>query len=87
MMFSWGTESLKKFRHEMLIYDNPNVEAGDVVAVEHGWVRGIAILPHRTISGRWIWGPAYYRRVWVYTGFVDEPETQWGNLFDVLNNV
>ena len=82
-----GLESLRKFRHEVIKFGNPNVNTGDVVAVEHGWVRSIAILPHRTISGRWIWGPAYYRRVWIYTGFVDEPRIQWGNLFDVLNNV
>ena len=82
-----GLESLRKFRHEVIKFGNPNVNTGDVVAVEHGWVGGIAILPHRTISGRWIWGPAYYRRVWIYTGFVDEPQIQWGNLFDVLNNV
>ena len=80
-------QELRNFRHEMRKFASPSVETGDVVAVEHGWVRSFAILPHRTVSGSWIWGPAYCRRVWVYTGFVDEPETQWGNLFDVLNNV
>lgn len=59
-------------------------ELGDVVAVEHGWVSSLAIIPRQTISGTWIWGRAYRRLVWVYTGFVDEPETQWGTLFDVL---
>lgn len=77
--------SLTKFRHELLKFSNPDVNTGDVTAVEHGWVRSFAILPHRTVSGGWIWGPAYCRRVWVYTGFVDEPETQWGNFFDVLS--
>lgn len=71
-------------RHRTIMDKIPDVEPGDVVAVEHGWVRSFAILPHKTVSGRWIWGPAYCRRAWVYTGFIDEPETQWGNLFDVL---
>ena len=58
---------------------------GDVVAIEHDWVPTFAILPHRTISNRWIWWKKIYvRRVWVYTGFVDEPETQYGELFDIL---
>jgi len=78
-------ESLKKFRHEVLKFANPNVEPGDVVAVEHDWVKTFALLPHRTVSGRWVWlKSVYVRRVWVYTGFVDEPETQYGDLFDVL---
>jgi hypothetical protein len=69
-----------------MIMDNmPNVKRGDIVAVEHGWVKTFALLPHRTVSGRWAWlKSVYVRRVWVYTGFVDEPETQYGDLFDVL---
>lgn len=61
-------------------------EPGDVVAVVYGWVPRLAIIPRRTISGSWVWGRVYCRLVWVYTGFVDEPETQWGTLFDVLAN-
>lgn len=69
----------------MLINHNPNIELGDVVSVEHDWVKTFALLPHRTVSGRWVWlKSVYVRRVWVYTGFVDEPETQYGDLFDVL---
>ncbi len=72
-------------RHYMLINHNPNIELGDVVSVEHDWVKTFALLPHRTVSGRWVWlKSVYVRRVWVYTGFVDEPETQYGDLFDVL---
>ena len=71
-------------RHYKIMDNHPNIESGDVVAVEHDWVPSVAIVPHRTVSGGWIWGRAYCRRVWVYTGFVDEPETQWGNLFDIL---
>jgi hypothetical protein len=69
----------------MLINHNPNIELGDVVSVEHDWVKTFALLPHRTVGGRWVWlKSVYVRRVWVYTGFVDEPETQYGDLFDVL---
>ena len=69
----------------MLINHNPNIELGDVVSVEHDWVKTFALLPHRTVGGRWVWlKSVYVRRVWVYTGFVDEPMTQYGDLFDVL---
>lgn len=72
-------------RHYMLMEHNPNIEPGDVVSVEHDWVRTFVLLPHRTVSGRWVWlKSVYVRRVWVYTGFIDEPETQYGDLFDVL---
>jgi hypothetical protein len=72
-------------RHYMLIAHNPNIEPGDVVSVEHDWVRTFVLLPHRTVGGRWAWlKSVYVRRVWVYTGFIDEPETQYGDLFDVL---
>ena len=79
-----GMIEIKIIRHHMLQDLNPRT--GDVMAVEHGWVAAFAIIPHRTVSGTWIWGRAYCRRVWVYTGFVDEPQTQWGTLFDVLAN-
>ena len=72
-------------RHHKIMYDTPDVEYGDVVAVEHGWVKTFALLPHRTVSGRWVWLKSVYaRRVWIYTGFVDEPATQYGDLFDIL---
>ena len=62
-----------------------NVKVGDIVAVEHGWVRTWALLPHKTIGGRYVWlKKCYCRRVWVYTGFVDEPETQYAEFFDIL---
>jgi hypothetical protein len=61
------------------------VEQGNVTGVEHGWVPVFALLPHRTVSKKWVWlEQVYMRRVWVYTGFVDEPETQYGDLFDIL---
>lgn len=62
-----------------------SIEIGDVVAIEHNWVPTFALLPCRTISKKWVWFQTVYcRRVWVYTGFVDEPETQYGTVFDVL---
>ena len=61
----------------------PNI--GDITAVEHDWVETFVLLPHRTINNRWVWlKKVYCRRVWVYTGFVDEPETQYAELFEVL---
>ncbi len=61
-----------------------DIEPGDVVAVTASWRPVFLIVPRRTHRGRWVWGRAYSRRVWVYTGFVDEPETQYGTIFDVL---
>ena len=63
----------------------PDIQKYDVVAVEHDWVKSFAILPHRTISDKWIWlKTIYVRRVWIHTGFIDEPETQYAELFDLL---
>lgn len=64
------------------------MEYGKVVAIEHDWVPSFALLPHRTVNGRWVWlSKIYVRRVWIYNGFTDEPDTQWGTLFDVLGQV
>lgn len=61
-------------------------EMGEVVAIEHGWVPGFAFLPHRTVSGRWAWlRKIYIRRVWVYNGFTDEPDIQYGDIFDIIS--
>ena len=68
-----------------MVYIEMDMIEGTVVAIEHDWVKSFAILPHRTISDKWIWlKTIYVRRVWVYTGFVDEPETQYAELFDLL---
>ena len=72
-------------RHKMITHLMPDIQKYDVVAVEHDWVKSFAILPHKTIGGNWIWlKTIYVRRVWVYTGFIDEPETQYAELFDLL---
>ncbi len=74
-------------RHLKLMDHFNDIKTGDIVAIEHGWVRTFALLPRKTISGRYVWFKwIYCRRVWVYTGFVDEPEIQHGELFDVLAN-
>lgn len=72
-------------RHHMIMDNMPNVKRGDVVGVEHDWVKTFVLLPRRTVGNRWVWlKSVYIRRVWVYTGFIDEPETQYGDLFDIL---
>jgi len=72
-------------RHHMLKHRYGPIETGTVVGVEHDWVETFVLLPHKTIGGRWVWMRRIYcRRVWVYTGFIDEPETQYGTLFDIL---
>ena len=72
-------------RHQILRDHYGRIESGTVISVERPWRRTWAWLPHRTVSGRWRWlSRIYSRRVWVYTGFIDEPETQWGDVFDVL---
>ena len=62
-----------------------DIQIGDVVAVEHDWVKNFALLPHKTISKKYVWlKKVYCRRVWIYTGFIDEPETQYAELIDIL---
>lgn len=51
------------------------------------WRRCFAFVPHQTISGKWIWLRwGYRRRIWAYTGFIDEIAPQWANLFDIMAN-
>jgi hypothetical protein len=72
-------------RHEFLEKEFPMIKVNDIVAVEHDWVKTFVLLPHRTVSNKWVWfKQVYCRRVWIYTGFVDEPVTQYGDLFDLL---
>lgn len=62
-----------------------HLEYGGVVAVERGWTKTFAIWPVKTISNRWAWlQTIYYRRVLIYNGFTGEPDTQYGDLFDIL---
>lgn len=75
----------KLHRHHILKDKFGRLEENQVVAIEHDWVPTFALLPRKTISKKWIWlRKIYMRRVWVYTGFIDEPETQYGELFDII---
>jgi hypothetical protein len=74
-------------RHRMLHDRYMNLHQGMVVAVEHDWIKTFALLPHKTIGNKYVWlKKIYVRRVWVYTGFIDEPETQYAELFDILQD-
>lgn len=76
--------SYVRFARAMTLIGKYNT--GDVVAVEHDWVKTFALLPHRTMTGKYVWlRTIYMRRVWVYTGFIDEPETQYADLFEILS--
>jgi hypothetical protein len=59
---------------------------GDLVAVQIDWWKSFVIFPHKSITNNWIWGSCYKRIVWRYTGFIDEPFTEYGTLFDVLQS-
>lgn len=64
-----------------------NLKIGDVVAIEHNWVKTFALLPRKTTNKKYVWLKTIYkRRAWVYTGFIDEPETQYAELFDILKD-
>lgn len=72
-------------RHQMLKDQHGPIETGTIMRVQQPWYQTWALMPHCTVSGQWRWlCRIYRRRVWVYTGFIDEPKTQWGDLFDVL---
>jgi hypothetical protein len=61
------------------------IAQGEIVAMEHDWIKTFILLPHRTIGHRWVWlKRIYVRKVWICTGFHIEPETQYGELFDIL---
>jgi hypothetical protein len=75
-------------RNQMLRDHYRPIETGTVVRVERPWRQTWALLPHKTVRGQWRWmSRIYSRRVWIYTGFIDEPETQWGDLLDVLAQI
>lgn len=71
------------FQREIL--NGNKMQQGEIVSVQIDWWPSFALLPHRTVSGKWImWRRCYKRIVWRYTGFADEPFTEYGELFDVL---
>jgi hypothetical protein len=63
------------------------MEVGDLSHIQHTWFKTFAFLPHRTVTGRWVWMQFIYQRVvWRYTGFVDEPFDEYADLLEVLAN-
>ena len=59
----------------------------ELTTVQIDWWPSFALWPARTISGRWIWLRKCYKRiVWRYTGFVDEPFTEYATMFDILKD-
>lgn len=56
-----------------------------LVSIQHDWWPSFALFPHKTISGKFIWlKPCYKRVVWRYTGFTDEPFTEYATVLDIL---
>ena len=63
------------------------LELEGVIAQTGPWRAAFAILPHRTITGHWIWlRRCYMRDITVYTiGSYAEPDTQWArDGFEIL---
>lgn len=59
----------------------------EITYVISNWEAFYPLIPRQTVDGDWIWlKKAYRRRVMVYTGFVDEPEWQYGTIVDLLRN-
>ena len=53
--------------------------------IERNWSPIFANLPHKSISGNWLWlEQCYCRHVHIYTGFIPEPIYQYGTILDIL---
>lgn len=53
------------------------------------WHEVFAYWPVKTVNGKYIWWKKVFKRkVWVVwgTGFHMEPETQYGTIFDIIND-
>lgn len=51
------------------------------------WIEIFVWYPVKLKNGKWIWfSKCYRRKIWVYSGFVDEPFYEFGTLFDVIQN-
>ena len=63
------------------------LELEGIIATTGPWRKSFAVLPHRTITGHWIWlTRCYMRDISVYTiGSYAEPDTQWArDGFEIL---
>lgn len=66
------------------------LELEGVIATVGPWRPAFAVLPHRTITGHWIWlVRCYMRDITVYTiGSYAEPDTQWArDGFEILEEM
>jgi hypothetical protein len=57
-----------------------------LVNVEISWYKTFALLPHRTVGGKWIWLQSCYKRIVWRGDFHIEPFTEYAQLFDLLAN-
>lgn len=76
------------FRHIQLMdhFDN-DLKTGDVTCLISDWEPYFPLFPVKRKDGKRAWFTRIYRRrVMVYTGFIDEPEWQYGTIFDVLRD-
>ena len=66
------------------------LELEGIIATTGPWRRSFAILPHRTVTGHWIWLVRCYKRdISVYTiASYAEPDTQWArDGFEILGEM
>lgn len=72
-------------RRQVIVISFPNIKKNDITGIISGWVPTFVFFPRKTISNKWVWlKKVYSRRAMVYTGFIDEPMTQYGDIFDII---
>lgn len=77
-------EAIDRYITNMFILMGHAAE-GELVSVQIPWHEVYAILPRKTIRGKWVWlRTLYKRRVWRVTGLIQEPVNEYGDVFDIL---
>jgi hypothetical protein len=62
-----------------------NIPTGELTSVEADWYKSFALLPHKTITNKWVWlQHIYQRHVRRCTGLIDEPFVEYATLFEML---
>ncbi|HET8688549.1 MAG TPA: hypothetical protein VFM18_18200 [Methanosarcina sp.] len=57
-----------------------------VDSTEIDWYKSFALLPHRTITKKWVWlQTIYVRRIWIWSGVTSEPINEYATLFEILS--
>lgn len=80
-----NTTTRNMFLTELFV-DSLNEDTDPLVSIEYNWRPMFAIMPHKSISGKWIWlEKCAIRKVW-RGNFVPEPYIEYGNVFDVLRD-